>query len=202
MNNTAFFKLSYGLFMISAKSGDKLNGCIMNTVTQITDNPKQVSIALNKSGFTHDMIMNTKEAVVTVLSTSAPFETFKHFGFQSGREVNKFENISYEVTPSGLPYLAEHSCAYLVCKITQTVDMGSHTLFLAEVTDAEITNPSETPLTYAYYHENVKPKPQDTEKKVTGWRCKICGYIYEGEELPADFICPICKHGASDFEKI
>lgn len=202
MNNNAFFKLSYGLYVITAKQGDKLNGSIINTVTQITSNPAQVSIAMNKNSYTHDMILSTKKAVVSVLSEKAPFETFKHFGFQSGKDVDKFKDIPYSLTESGLPYLSVHTCAYFACEVTQTIDMGTHTLFIATVTEAEITSDSEEPMTYAYYHANVKPQPEASEKKVTGWRCKVCGYVYEGEELPEDFICPWCKHGAEDFEKI
>lgn len=202
MNNSAFFKLTYGLFLITAKEGNKQNGCIINTVTQITENPKQISIAINKSSYTHDMIMNTKEAVITVLSTETPFDTFRHFGFQSGRDVEKFKDISYAQTDSGIPYLTDTSCAYFMCRVTQTIDMGSHTLFLAEVTEAEVLSETRTPLSYAYYHEHVKPKPENEEKKVAGYRCTVCGYIYEGEELPPDFICPWCKHGVDAFEKL
>lgn len=202
MNTHAFYKLSYGLFMIAAREGEKLNGSIINTVTQITSKPYQISIAMNKDSYTHDMILRTKKAVVTVLSENTPFETFRHFGFQSGRDVDKFKDIPYSTTDAGIPYVTTSSCAYFTCNITQTIDMGSHTLFLAEVTDAEILDDAQTPVTYAYYQANIKPQPQPEEKKVTGYRCKVCGYVYEGEELPPDFICPWCKHGVDDFEKI
>ncbi len=202
MNTSAFYKLSYGLFIIAAKEGEKLNGSIINTVTQITSKPYQISIAINKDSYTHDMILRTKKAVITVLSESTPFETFRHFGFQSGRDTDKFKDVPYSTTEAGIPYLTAASCAYFSCNITQTIDMGSHTLFLAEVTDAEVLDDAQTPVTYAYYQDNIKPKPQPEEQKVTGYRCKVCGYIYEGEELPPDFICPWCKHGVDDFEKI
>ena len=202
MNNSAFFKLSYGLYLITARQGEKINGSIINTVTQITDNPKQISIAMNKDSYTHDMIMQTKKAVVTVLATTTPFDTFKRFGFQSGKDVDKFKDITYFSTEDGIPYLSADSCAYLACRVTETVDMGTHTLFLAEVTEAEVLSDSQEPMTYAYYHANVKPQPKPEESKITGYRCIVCGYIYEGEEIPPDFICPWCKHGVIDFEKI
>lgn len=202
MNTSAFHKLSYGLFMIAAREGEKLNGSIINTVTQITSKPYQISFAMNKSSYTHDMVLRTKKAVITVLSENTAFETFKHFGFQSGRDVDKFKNFPCTTTEDGIPYLTFNSCAYFACTVTQTVDMGSHTLFIADVTEAEILDSAQTPVTYAYYQSNIKPKPQPEEKQKTGYRCKVCGYVYEGEELPPDFICPWCKHGVDDFEKI
>lgn len=199
-NNSAMFKLSYGLFVLSAKEGDKSNGCIVNTVQQVTTTPNRITVAVNKANFTHDMIVNTGEFNVSILSEEVTFDTFKHFGFQSGRDVNKMEGLeNYEIAENGIFYLTKGANAYLTAKVVQTVDLGTHTLFLADVTDGDVLSNVES-VTYAYYHKNIKPQPQETKK--TGWRCKICGYIYEGEELPEDFICPICKHGASDFEKI
>lgn len=199
-NNSAMFKLSYGLFVLSAKQGDKSNGCIVNTVQQVTTTPNRITVAVNKANFTHDMIVNTGEFNVSILSEEVTFDTFKHFGFQSGRDVNKMEGLeNYEIAENGIFYLTKGANAYLTAKVVQTVDLGTHTLFLADVTDGDVLSNVES-VTYAYYHKNIKPQPQETKK--TGWRCKICGYIYEGEELPEDFICPICKHGASDFEKI
>ncbi|MDO4169043.1 MAG: flavin reductase [Lachnospiraceae bacterium] len=199
-NNSAMFKLSYGLFVLSAKEGDKSNGCIVNTVQQVTTTPNRITVAVNKANFTHDMIVNTGEFNVSILSEEVTFDTFKHFGFQSGRDVNKMDGLeNYEIAENGIFYLTKGANAYLTAKVVQTVDLGTHTLFLADVTDGDVLSNVES-VTYAYYHKNIKPQPQETKK--TGWRCKICGYIYEGEELPEDFICPICKHGASDFEKI
>lgn len=199
-NKNAMYKLSYGLFALSAKNGEKDNGCIVNTVQQVTTSPNRILVAVNKGNFTHDMIMETGTFNVSILSEEATFDTFKHFGFQSGRDVDKLEKFDdYQRADNGIIYLTKGANAYLCAKVFHSIDMGSHTLFLADVTDGDVLNDTES-VTYAYYHKNIKPKPEKTKK--TGWRCKICGYVYEGEELPADFICPICKHGAEDFEKI
>lgn len=200
MNQAAMFQLSYGLFVLSAKNGEKDNGCIVNTVQQITTTPNRISIAVNKDNFTHDMIKDTGSFNVSILSEEVPFDIFKHFGFQSGREADKLKDFSdYERSSNGLIYLNKYANAFLSASVTETVDLGTHTMFISDVTDGEVL--SQVPsVTYAYYHKHIKPQPQETKK--SGWRCKICGYIYEGEDLPADFICPICKHGASDFERI
>ena len=200
MNQAAMFQLSYGLFVLSAKNGEKDNGCIVNTVQQITTTPNRISIAVNKDNFTHDMIKDTGSFNVSILSEEVTFDIFKHFGFQSGRDVDKLKNFSdYERSSNGIFYLNKYANAFLSASVAETVDLGTHTMFIADVTDGEVL--SQVPsVTYAYYHKHIKPQPQETKK--TGWRCKICGYIYEGEELPAYFICPICKHGASDFERI
>ena len=200
MNNAAMFQLTYGLFVLTAKDGDKDNGCIINTVQQVTNTPNRISIALNKNNYTHDMIVKTGEFNVSILSEEVPFEIFQHFGFQSGRDVDKFDGFeTYDRAANGIAYLNQYANAFLSGKVVQTVDLGTHTLFIADVADGEVLS-SVPSVTYTYYHKNIKPQPQQTKTK--GWRCKICGYIYEGEELPADFVCPICKHGAADFEKI
>lgn len=199
-NQAVMFQLSYGLFVLSAKDGKKDNGCIVNTVQQVTTSPNRILVAVNKGNYTHDMIMKTGEFNASILSEDADFDIFKHFGFQSGRDVNKMEGLEdFDRAENGIIYLTKGANAYISAKVVQTTDLGSHTLFLADVTDGDVLNDVPS-VTYAYYHKNIKPQPQETKK--TGWRCKICGYIYEGEELPADFICPICKHGAEDFEKI
>lgn len=200
MNQAAMFQLSYGLFVLSAKDGEKDNGCIVNTVQQVTTTPNRISVAVNKGNFTHDMIRDTGSFNVSILSEEVPFEIFKHFGFQSGRDVDKLENFTeYARSSNGIMYLNKYANAFLSASVAETVDLGTHTMFIADVTDGEVL--SQVPsVTYAYYHKHIKPQPQETKK--TGWRCNICGYIYEGEDLPADFICPICKHGASDFERI
>lgn len=200
MNQAAMFQLSYGLFVLSAKDGEKDNGCIVNTVQQVTTTPNRISVAVNKDNFTHDMIRDTGSFNVSILSEEVPFDIFKHFGFQSGREADKLKDFSdYERSSNGLIYLNKYANAFLSASVTETVDLGTHTMFISDVTDGEVL--SQVPsVTYAYYHKHIKPQPQETKK--SGWRCKICGYIYEGEDLPADFICPICKHGASDFERI
>lgn len=202
MNQKAFFQLSYGLYVAAAKADSKMNGCIINTVTQITDEPKQVAVAINKKNLTCDLVQKSGMLSISVLSESAPFSLFQHFGFQSGRDVDKFVDVPFQMTRQELPYLKEHTAAYFDCKVVSSQDLGTHMLFIALVTDADVIS-DEKPMTYSYYHEFVKPKPVSNsvpEKK--GWRCTVCGYIYEGEELPPDFICPWCKHGAADFEKI
>ncbi|MBN7772352.1 flavin reductase [Clostridium aminobutyricum] len=200
MDNNAMFKIGYGLYVLSAHQADKDSGCIINTVVQVTSNPNRMMIALNKQNYTHDIIDATKAFNVSVLTTQVPFELFKRFGFQSGRNVNKFEGFEFtERSENGILYINKYTNAAISCDVYSQVDLGTHTMFLADVKDAIVLNNEET-VTYSYYQSNIKPKPAETAKK--GWRCKICGYIYEGEELPADFICPVCKHGASDFEKI
>lgn len=199
-NNSAMFQLSYGLFVLSAKEGDKSNGCIVNTVQQVTSSPNRILVAVNKGNYTHDMIVNTGVFNVSILSEDVVFDTFQHFGFQSGRDVNKMEGFSdYQIAENGIFYLTKGANAYLCAKVFQTIDLGTHTLFLADVTDGDLLNNTAS-VTYTYYHKNIKPQPKET--KTSGWRCKICGYVYEGEELPEDFVCPLCKHGAEDFEKI
>ncbi|MGN0489831.1 MAG: rubrerythrin [Ruminococcus sp.] len=205
MDNKAMYKLSYGLFVLTAKEGGKDNGCIINTAIQAASAPNQLSICVSKSNFTHDMIINTGEFNVSVISQRAGFDLFKHFGFQSGKDVNKFETFEkYNRSANGIVYITEDTNAYFSVKVDKTVDLGSHTMFVGEITDMEVLsdNPSAT---YEYYHNNIKPKPQPVRKTAEGktvWRCTICGYEYVGEELPEDFICPLCKHPASDFEKI
>lgn len=198
----AMFKLSYGLFVLTAREGDKDNGCIINTTVQLTDIPKRITIAVNKANATHDMIKNTGVFNVSVLSTDAPFQMFQHFGFQSGRDVDKFAGYEKaERSANGLYYLTSGSNAVISGKVIEARDYGTHTLFVADVTEARII--SDVPsVTYQYYFDHIKPKPQPTDEKKVGWICKICGFVYEGEELPADYICPLCKHGAEDFEKI
>lgn len=196
------FKLSYGLFVLTAKEGDKDNGCIVNTAVQLTDTPKRITISVNKANATHDMIKRTGVFNVSVLSTDAPFQIFQHFGFQSGRDVDKFAGYeSAERSANGLYYITEAANAVISGKVVESYDYGTHTLFVADVTEARII--SDVPsVTYQYYFDHIKPKPQPTDEKKVGYVCKICGYVYEGEVLPADFICPLCKHGAEDFEKI
>ena len=198
---SAMFSLSYGLFVLTARDGAKDNGCIINTVTQLTDSPKRISIAVNKANLTHDMILKTGVFNVSVLSNDAPFAMFQHYGFQSGRDVDKFADVQGMArATNGVYYIPYCTSAFLSAKVTQTVEFETHTLFIADVTEAQTL--SNTPsMTYAYYFANVKPKPAALQEQ-TGWVCKICGWVYEGEELPPDIICPLCKHGAADFEKL
>lgn len=201
VEQNAMFSLSYGLFVLTARDGAKDNGCIINTVTQLTDTPKRISIAVNKANYTHDMIKKTGVFNVSVLSNDAPFAIFQHYGFQSGRDVDKFAGVQGMArATNGVYYLPYCTNAFISARVTQTIEFETHTLFIADVTEARQL--SDVPsMTYAYYFANVKPKPSKL-KEQHGWVCKICGYVYEGEELPADFICPLCKHGAEDFEKV
>lgn len=198
MDNNALFKLSYGLFVLTARQDGKDNGCIINTAMQITDNPKQIQVAVSKENLTHDMILATGEFNVSVLSQEAVFWVFQHYGFQSGKDVDKFANIPEARTENGLRYVDGCTNAVISGKVVTTVDCGTHTLFIAEVTEAKTLSDAPS-MTYQYYFDHVKPKPEPTKK--SSWVCKICNYVYEGEELPADFVCPWCKHGPEDFEK-
>ncbi|MCD8066051.1 MAG: flavin reductase [Oscillospiraceae bacterium] len=199
MDNKALYSLSYGLFVLSARDGDKDNGCIINTAQQAAGNPLLMSVAVNKANYTTEIIAKTGQFNLSVLDESAPFSLFQCFGFRSGRDCDKFADIDFARSPNGLCYLPQHTAAYMSCKVVNTVDLGSHTMFIATVPEAECLS-SFAPMTYAYYHANVKNAPAPAKK--TGWVCKICGYVYEGETLPADFVCPLCKHPAADFEKL
>jgi len=201
----AMYKLSYGLFVVSVRNGVGFNACIANTAIQAASVPNQISFAINKMNYTHDLIMQSGECNISVLSEAADFDIFKRFGFQSGRDIDKFEGFNgYEVSSNGLPYITVGCNSYFSLKITKTADLGSHTLFVAEPSEMKVL--SEIPsATYTYYQENIKPKPEAVGKTADGktvWRCRICGYEYTGEDLPEDYICPVCKHGAEDFEKI
>ena len=205
MDKKAMYKLTYGLFVLTANENGKDNGCIINTAIQAAGEPNQVSISVSKQNYTHDMIMRTGAFTVSSITEKADFSLFKRFGFQSGKEINKFDGFDGWLRGiNGVPYIIESCNAYISVKVEKTVDLGSHTLFIGQVTDMEVL--SEDPsVTYAYYQSNIKPKPEKvgtTPKGETVWRCIICGYEYVGEELPEDFICPWCKHPASDFEKI
>ncbi len=197
MDTKAMFKLSYGLFVLTARDGEKDNGCIVNTVQQVTDTPLRISVTVNKTHLTHEMIKATGRFNVSVLDELAKFDTFKHWGFVSGRESDKMVGIEFARSANGLIYLTDQTNAYISGKVCQEIDLGTHTLFIADVEDAEILAPAERSVTYAFYQENIKPKPQPQKKK--GWVCTVCGYIFEGDPLPADFICPWCQHPASDF---
>ncbi|MCR5738136.1 MAG: flavin reductase [Eubacterium sp.] len=205
MDKKAMYRLSYGLFVITAKEGEKDNGCITNTAIQVTSEPNRISVAINKSNYTHDMIMNTKKFTVSVLSEKASFDLFKHFGFQSGRDVDKFDGFTAcRRSSNDTMVVTEGTNAYISATVIQAIDLGSHTLFIADVTDGAVLS-EDSSATYEFYQEHIKPKPEQTEKPKDGkkrWRCKVCGYVYEGDELPKDFTCPLCKHPASDFELI
>ena len=200
IENNTMFKISYGLFVLTAKMGDKDNGCIVNTVEQVTSQPLRILVTVNKDNYTHDIIKATGEFNVSILTESAPFSVFERFGFQSGRDADKFSGFDKaKRSENGILYLTEYSNAFISGKVLQEVDCTTHTLFIAEVTEAKVLS-DEKSVTYSYYHKNIKPKPESAKK--SGYVCKICGYVYEGDVLPEDFVCPLCKHGALDFEKL
>ena len=205
MDKKAMYKLSYGLFILTAREGEKDNGCVINTAIQAASTPNQISVCVNKANFTHDMIMRTGAFTVSVISQKAGFDLFKHFGFQSGKDVNKFADFKdCKRGENGIFYITQGTNAFISIKVAKTEDLGSHTMFVGEITDMEVLS-DDTSATYEYYMNNIKPKPEAVGKTADGktiWRCKICGYEYVGEELPDDFICPICKHTAEDFEKV
>ena len=204
-NKKAMQALSYGLFVLTARQGEKDNGCIINTGMQVTTDPNRVVFTVNKQNFTHDMVLDTGLFTLNVISEGADMSLFERFGFQSGRDVEKFDGFdAVERGENGILRVTRGINAWISGKVVATTDLGSHTLFLADVTDGDVISP-EASATYAFYHAHIKPKPAAPAAPSTGkkrWRCKICGYIYEGDALPADFVCPLCKHPAEDFELI
>lgn len=203
MDKKAMYALTYGLFVLTASENGRDSGCIINTAGQVTSAPNRISIAVNKCNHTHDMIMNTHKFTVSVLSEKADFALFQRFGFQSGRDVDKFEGFdAWERGYNDVPYVTRGTNAFISAWVEQTIDLGTHTLFIAQVTDME-TLTGEASCTYGYYQSNIKPKPAASraEQGKSTWVCSVCGYIYEGEELPEGFICPLCKHPADDFVK-
>lgn len=202
MNQKAMYNLTYGLFVLTTRINAKQNGCIINTAMQVTSNPNRISIAVNKENLTHDMIKYAQIFNVSILSEKANFSLFQRLGFQSGRDVDKFEGFTAcKEGTNGVYYITEGANAYISARVTDTVDLGTHTLFIADVTDMEVLDGTPS-ITYSYYHKHIKPKPQLAMTGKTIWRCTICGYEYEGEDLPTDFLCPLCKHPAADFEKV
>ena len=206
MDKKALYSLSYGVFMLATKAGDKVNGCITNTCMQVANDPTRVAFACINRNYTCELIKESGIFALTLLDQTCTFQTISHFGFQTGREVDKFADMDTPVDANGIPYLGWQACAVISGKVVDSMDLGSHTLFIAEVEDAKVLS-ENSPLTYADYQSKVKPKPKDInmekkEKKIVGWKCKICGYVYEGSELPADYECPLCGHPAEDFEPI
>lgn len=197
--SNAMFKISYGLYVLTARDGEKDNGCIINAVNQITSEPNRIAIAVNKSNYTHDMIMKDMEFNISVLSEKASFDAFKHWGFQSGRSTDKTAQIKFSRAENGIIYIAENTNAYMSAIVYECIDCGTHTLFLAYVTHSELLSDDKS-ATYEFYQKNIKPAPAREVKK--GFICTVCGYIYEGDTLPDDFICPLCKHPASDFSPL
>ena len=196
IDNAALYKIGYGLYVITTREGEKDNGMICNTVVQVTSQPARLSVTINKANYTHDIIRKTGVMNVNTLAESARFAVFQQFGFRSGRDTDKFEGETVERSENGLVVLKKDCNSFFSLKVENYVDLGTHGMFICDVTEAQDLSSGET-MTYAYYHANVKPKPAARKKK--GFVCKICGYVYEGDELPPDFICPLCKHPASDF---
>ncbi|MDD8048207.1 MAG: flavin reductase [Thomasclavelia sp.] len=206
MDNNAFRKLSYGLYVVSSKDSKKDNGCIANTFTQVTSSPAGVCITLNKDNYTTNQIKESKIYNVAVLLEEVDMDLIRNFGFQSGKDVDKYANIKADKDSLGIKYPTEGVAAVFSVEVTKEVELSTHIMFIGEVKDAKVLNDKEV-LTYANYHKiknGATPKnaPSYIEEKKTGWRCSVCGYIYEGENLPEDFICPVCKQPASVFEKI
>ncbi len=195
----ALFNIGYGLYVVTSNDGKKDNGLIVNTVTQVTNTPNRVAVTINKQNYSHDVIKRTGKMNVNCLSVEAPFKVFEHFGFQSGRDVDKFADGDPLYSDNGLVFLPKYINAFMSLKVEQYIDLDTHGMFICAVTESRVLSDKET-MTYTYYQNNVKPKPEADGKK--GFVCKVCGYIYEGDELPDDFICPLCKHGVADFEPI
>lgn len=200
MNETALHKLTYGLFILTASENGKDNGCIVNTVMQVTTSPNRIVVAVNKNNYTCGMISRTGIFNVSVLTVNSKFETYKHWGFRSGENVDKCLDIKYGRADNGVVYIAEECNARIGAKVVSSTDLGTHILFLAEVCDAEVFNDDES-VSYSYYHKNIKTSPK-TEETKKGFICTVCGYIHEGDVLPDDFVCPWCKHPASDFKPL
>ncbi len=200
MEQIALNKISYGLYILTTSFEGKDNGCIINTVSQVALNPDKIMISVNKSSYTGELIKKSGIFNLSVLTEEAPFSEFQHFGFSSGRDKDKFENKENIFRSSnGVYVVPRYANSFICASVTDTLDLGTHTLFIADVTEQTVLT-DEPSITYGYYHANTKPKPQENKK--SGFRCNICGYVYEGDDIPEDFICPICKHGVSDFVRI
>jgi len=198
----AMFKLPYGLFILTAREGNQDNGCVINTVTQVTEKPLWVSITVNKTNLTHDIIARTGEFNISILTESTPFRIFEQFGFHSGRDTDKFASCDFnDRTTNGIRYLPKHTNGVISAKVLSSVDCGTHSLFVADVIEAMVLS-DEPSVTYQYYFDHIKPKLPTTKEHRNGFICKICGYVYEGDILPDDFICPLCKHGVNDFVRL
>lgn len=199
IDETALFNIGYGLYVVTTNDGKKDNGAIVNTVCQLTNSPNRVAVAVNKRNYTHDAIKQTGVMNVNCITEEAPFSLFQHYGFQSGRDVDKFFESELPRTENGIIYITRYINAVISLKVEQYVDMDTHGLFICTLEETVKLSAVPT-MTYTYYQTNVKPKQKPKQKK--GFVCRVCGWVYEGEELPEDIVCPVCKHGASDFEKI
>ncbi len=207
MNEKSLYKLSCGLYIISSSYEDKISGCVANTLQQVTSSPVQLSITLNKENYTEQLIEKSGKFNAVVISQNIDMDVIRRFGFQSGKDIDKYEGIAHREDRQQIPYVSEHACAYYTCKVVSHLDVGSHAIFVGEVVDMEVLSEEEV-MTYAYYHQvknGTTPKKASSYQEQTekhGWRCSICGYLYEGEVLPQDYICPICGAPAAVFEKI
>lgn len=202
MDPKALFNIPCGVFILGTKAGKKMNACVINTCVQVASSPVRIAVSILNGSYTCKLIRASLKFSLSVLDKSATYDLIKRFGFQSGRNAGKFENFSYILDDSGNPYPDSQICTLISAKVTSTLDLGTHTLFIAEVLDAR-TMSSQLPITYYDYQKDIKPKPEvKVSKKIIGWKCRICGYVYEGPELPADFVCPTCGHTSEDFEPI
>ena len=199
------FQLTYGLYVLTARAKEQDNGCIINTVSQITAQPEQVMVAINKQNYTHDLLLENGFFNISILDEKAPFSLYQQLGFQSGREKDKMKGLSLERSENGIVYLKEYATAMLSGKIVHSIDLGSHTMFLATVEEKKMLS-AYPPVSYTYYQQRIKPKPGQTgegqQSSKKGYICEVCGYIYEGETLPDGYICPVCKHGPEAFVKL
>lgn len=200
MNPKALFQLTYGLYVLTTREGEKDNGCIINTVMQVAENPVRLAITVNKQNYSCEMVIRSGVFNISAITTEADFALFQRFGFQSGRDTDKFQGLSQlKRSENGLYYLTEMTNAFLSAKVVQQMDLGTHMLFIAEVTDGDVLSDAWA-CSYAYYHADIKPKAKPQKKK--SWVCEICGYVHEGKEVPDDFVCPICKHGKEAFKQV
>lgn len=203
MDKKAFYSLSYGVFMLSTKSGERCNGCITNTCMQVANSPTRVAISVLNNNYTCELLKKSGVFALSILDQTVSFDSIKHFGMQSGRETDKFAGMKLPVDMNGIPYMNWQTCAVLSCRVVSSEDLGSHTLFIAQLEDAKSLS-ANAPLTYAEYQSKVKPKTEEKKdnRKIVAWKCKICGYVYEGSELSQDYECPLCGHGPEDFEAV
>ncbi len=195
----ALHQIGYGLYVLTTRDGDRDNGCIVNTVMQLTSTPLLLAVGVNKNNYSCELIQKSRTLNINTLSEDAPFDVFHHFGYQSGRVVDKFADCNPGRSKNGLVVLPAHTCGFLSLFVEREVDLGTHILFLCSPTDGALVSDVH-PVTYSYYQQHIKPRPQP--EKTKGFACRICGYVYEGEELPADYVCPVCKHGADDFDPL
>ncbi len=205
MDTKAMFKLTYGLFVLTTESEGRINGCITNTAIQVANDPTRIGLAVNKANFTEGLIQASRKFNISIIAEDADFALFKHFGFQSGRDVDKFADFTdCKMMENGVPIITKGTNAYMTCTVTETHDLGSHTFFVATIEDMGVLADTDS-CSYTYYQNNIKPKPEKPAEAKSGkvvWRCTVCGYEYEGDPIPEDFICPLCKHPASDFERV